>query len=63
MMEAAPAASFILAEAEFLLELQIVTLDAPAQLGEIDECGEGDVLGQGGEPILGRLALALGPLD
>ena len=62
-MEAAPAAPLVMAEPDLLLELMIVALDAPAQLGEIDQVGKGHVLGQGGEPILDRLRLAFGPLD
>ena len=63
MMEAAPSAAFIVPEAEFLLELLVVALDAPAQLGEIDQAVERDVVRKGGEPVFGWLALALGPLD
>jgi len=33
MMEAAPGASFIVPETNFLLELLIIALDAPAHLG------------------------------
>ena len=62
-MEAAPAASFVMAEAEFLLQLLVVALDAPAQLGEIDQTLKADVLGQRGEPVLGRLGFSFGPLD
>src|SRR6267154_2425425 len=36
-MEALPASTFEVAEAEFLLELLVVALDAPAQLGERDQ--------------------------
>ena len=43
MMKAAPTSSFIMAEAEFLLELLVVPFDPPAQLGEIDQFGEGNV--------------------
>ena len=39
MMEATPAAPFIVAEPDLLLEFLIVALDAPAQLGEIDQPG------------------------
>src|SRR5271154_7032212 len=63
MVKAAPSAPFVMAEADLLLELLIVTLDAPAQLGEIDQRPEGDVLGKGREPVFGRLFLVLGPLD
>jgi len=62
-MEASPTAAFEVPEAEFLLELLIVALDAPAQLGQIDHALEGDVFRQCREPVFGRLLLAPGPLD
>lgn len=37
-------------------------LDAPAQLGQVHEPLDWRVLGQGGEPVLGWLALAWWPL-
>ena len=40
MMEAAPSTTFIVSEAEFLLEVLVVALDAPAQLGQIDQCAQ-----------------------
>ena len=43
MMEAAPAAPFEVPEPDLLLELQIVALDAPAQLGKVDELAEADI--------------------
>src|SRR5580692_11133495 len=63
MMKAAPPAPFIITEAEFLLELLIIALDPPSQLCQVDQAIEGDVLGQGGKPILGRLGFVLRPLD
>jgi hypothetical protein len=36
MMEATPSAAFEMPEADLLLELLIVALDAPAQLGNVD---------------------------
>src|SRR6202041_1951577 len=48
---------------DFLLELLIVALNSPAQLGEVDQRPEGDVLGKGRKPVFDRLVLALGPLD
>ena len=62
-MKAAPSAPFEMPEADLLLELLIVALDAPAQLGEIDQAIEGDVVRQRREPVFGRLGLALRPLD
>src|SRR5271166_986099 len=54
MVEAAPPAPFIITKAEFLLELLIIALDAPPQLCQVDQTIEGDILRQGGEPILDR---------
>ena len=62
-MEAAPAAPFEVAEPDLLLEFLIVALDAPAQLGEVDEFAEADVGWQGRQPVFGRLGFARGPLD
>jgi hypothetical protein len=59
MMEAAPAAALIMPKADFLLEVLIVALDAPAQLGEIDEAAERHFPVDGCEPELGGLCLAL----
>src|SRR6266849_5609163 len=63
MMEATPSASFIMPEPDLLLELLIIAFDAPAQLGGVDQIAECDAARQGRKPILGRLLLALGPLD
>ena len=63
MVEASPAAAFVVTEADLLLELLVIPLDAPAQLGLVDEVDERRVLGQGGEPVFGRFALALWPFD
>src|SRR5258707_2290587 len=63
MMEAPPAAALIVAEADFLLEVVIIALDAPAQLGDVDKAAERHVLVDGCEPEFGRSGLALGPFD
>src|SRR5260221_9690119 len=63
MMEAAPAASFKMPESHLLLELLIIALDAPAQLGQIDQTVEGNLFRQRREPVFGRRVLAFGPLD
>src|SRR3954449_4368528 len=63
MMEAAPAASLVVSKAQFLFQLLIVTLDAPAQFGQIDQAIKRRVLWDGGKPILGGLGIALGPFD
>jgi len=56
-------ASFIMPEPDLLLALLIIALDAPAQLGGVDQISECDAVRQGGKPALGRLLLALRPLD
>src|SRR3982751_5171059 len=63
VVEAAPAAALVVPEPKFLLELLVVALDAPSELGEFDQALEGDILGQGREPVFGGLLLAFRPLD
>jgi hypothetical protein len=63
VVEAAPSAAFEVSEPDLLLEFLIIALDAPAQLGNIDERRKNDVFRQGREPVFGRLLLALRPLD
>src|SRR6478736_8174832 len=63
MVEAAPAAALVVPEPDFLLEILVIPLDAPAQLSQVDQIGEAGLLGQGRQPVLRRLRLALGPLD
>ena len=63
MVEAAPAAAFIVTEADLLLEFEVVALDPPAQLGLIDHAFERDVGRQRGEPVVIRFGVALRPLD
>src|SRR5215208_866175 len=63
VVEAAPAAALVVPKPEFLLELLIVSLNAPPELGEFDHAREANVLWQGREPVLGGLLLALRPLD
>src|SRR5450759_154209 len=63
VMEAAPSAPFEMPESDLLLELLIVALDAPAQLGGVDQPAEGDLFRKGREPVFGRLILALAPCD
>ena len=43
MMEAAPPAPFEVSKPDLLLELEIVALDTPTQLGEVDEFAEADI--------------------
>ena len=63
MMKATPIAPFVMTKSDFLLEFQIVTLDAPAHLDGGHELRERDVRRQGGQEIASRFAFAFGPLD
>src|SRR5271157_5947198 len=63
VVEAAPSTAFEMSKSDFLLELLIIALDAPAQLGEVDQISEGNVLRKRRKPVFGRLALAFRPLD
>jgi hypothetical protein len=63
MVEATPAATLVVTEADFLLEFEIVALNPPTQLGLIDHALERDVGRQRGEPIVIRFGRALRPLD
>ena len=59
-MQPAEGAAFVVVQAEALLELAVVVLDTPAELGEVHEPGQWRVGGQVGEPVLDRLVLVLG---
>src|SRR3954464_2036729 len=61
MMKAAPTPSFVMVEPQFLLEILIIPLNPPAQLGPVNQIDQGRR--QGREPVLGRLRVALRPLD
>src|SRR4051794_20401212 len=63
VVEAAPAAALGVPEPQVLLELLVVALDAPPELGEFDQARETNVLRQGREPVFAGLPLAFRPLD
>src|SRR5450631_1052484 len=63
VMESSPTSPFEMGKAEFAFQLLVVTFDAPAQFGGIDEDFERGVFRQSREPIFGRRFLALGPFD
>ena len=62
-MKAAPVATFVMSEADLLLELLVIAFDHPAPLGGMHQAFEGGALRQVGQPVLGRLRLAVRPLD
>src|ERR1700735_4649374 len=61
MMEAAPSAPLEMPEPDLLLEILVVALDTPAQLGGIDQIAERDVFRRCREPVFGLRIPALGP--
>src|SRR5215813_12856493 len=63
MVKTSPSSSFEVTEPDLLLELLVIALDAPAQLGVVDQPTEADVVWKRREPVLGRLLLALRPFD
>src|SRR5246500_4370520 len=63
VMEAPPSAALIVAEADFLFEFLIVALDAPAQLGEVDERAERHALVDGWGPEFCGRSFILRPFD
>src|SRR6202022_1618465 len=63
MMKAAPAAALEMPQAEFLLELLVIALDAPAQFGESHELLDRRGSRQRTQEVPGRLDFSLGQLD
>jgi hypothetical protein len=63
MMEAAPASSFEMGQAEFAFQFLAVALDAPAQFGRVDEHVDGNVFGQGRKPVFRGFFPAFRPFD
>ena len=63
MMAPSPAAPCKMPETDRLLEFLVIPLDAPSELGDIDQAGACDVVGEGRQPILGWLLFSLGPFE
>src|SRR6266542_3017477 len=63
VVPAREASTFEVVEPELALQIFVDTLSAPSLHDESDELSLGDVLGQGGEEVVGRLLLAVAPLD
>ena len=63
VVEAPPTSSFVMPESNFLLEILIISLNAPAQLCSIDQPSKADCFGQSGQPVFGRLVLTFWPFD
>jgi len=63
VMKAAPTAALEMAEAKLLFEFLVITLDAPAQLGDAHQLLERSGGGQGTQEVFGRFGFATRPLD
>src|SRR5450759_4926258 len=63
VVEAAPSSPLEMPKPDLLLELLIIAFNAPAQLGQVDQRPECDVLGKSRKPVFGWFVLALRPLD
>src|SRR3974390_1052094 len=63
MVKAAPTSPLEMAKADLPFEFLVVALNAPAQLGDIDQLTESNVRWKRRKPIFGRRSFALRPLD
>lgn len=63
VMKATPASALVVTETEVLLQVLIVTLYAPALIGDANEFVDADVFGQCRQDVLARLFVASRPLD
>ncbi len=63
MVEATPSSPLVVTKPEFLLEVPIVALDPPTQLGGLHQRAATDGGGQRGQKVLGRLLLVGRPFD
>ena len=63
MMETPPSSPLIVAKSEFLLEVLVVALDPPAQLGGIHKIAAARCCGQRGQNIFGRFGFVGRPFD
>lgn len=63
MVEASPASTFVVVEADLVLQLLIVTLYPPAELGQQNEADQQRGLRQSRQPVLDWLGLVVRPFD
>ena len=61
MMKPAPAATFIMAKADFLLEIMVVTFDPPSAFGDRNKLLQRDICWKCGEPVFDWGFITLGP--
>ena len=63
MMKATPPPPLVVAQSEFLLEVLVVALDPPAQLGDVNQGTAADGRGQGRQKVLRWLGFVRRPFD
>jgi hypothetical protein len=63
MMEAAPAAAFEVAQAEFLFQFFVVAFNDPALFRQSDQVAQSDLFRQVRQPVFARFGFAAWPLD
>ena len=63
VVKATPPSPFIVIKPEFLLEVLIVPLNPPAQLGGVHQGTLADIGGQRGQEVFCRLGFVGGPFD
>src|ERR1700722_15496457 len=63
MMKSTPPTPLEVSKAELLLEILVVTLNAPAHFGNVNQMFDCRRIGQCGKPVFGWLGFANGPLD
>ncbi len=63
MMKPAPAAPLKVSEAKFLLQVLVITLDAPTHFCNLNEAVHRRACGQRREPVFDWLGLAIGPFN
>ena len=62
VVEPAPATPLEVPQAQLLLEVLVIALDPPAQLGQLDQPHQGRVGRQAGQSVFGRFPFIRGPL-
>ena len=63
MMKAPPITSFVMAEADLLLEFPVVTLNAPAHFDDVHQFLDRNIGRQGGQEVAGWFNFTGGPFD
>ena len=63
MMETAPTASFVVAQAEFLFQFLVIPFDDAAMFGQVHEFHQDDIGRKSGQPVFGWFRFPGWPFD